>query len=103
MPFTSQYSGLPLAAGTTVADAIAVGYFASPASPGHEATDEHDCRAGIVGLLAASLAEAATNRDCAAPATPPPAEARTTTNTAAAERPRTDAIHARRAPTRFRT
>src|SRR2546423_100878 len=59
MPFTSQYSGLPLAAGTTVADAIAVGYRGSPASPGHEATDGHDCLAGIVGLVGASLADAA--------------------------------------------
>src|SRR5579875_2434881 len=85
MPCTSQYSGLPLPAGTTVADAIDVGFPGIVTKLGSVASAEHGIFAGIVGLTAASAREARISvlLTAWAPATPP-AEIATATATASA-------------------
>src|SRR5579859_3157115 len=97
MPLTSQYSGLPLAATTSVEEAIAVGYCGFAArSVSPVIAAQLESLGLMIGLIGASLAEAAIIGPLFAPATPPPADPRAMIKTSAAATVRTDTPHARR-------
>ena len=88
MPFRSQYSGLPPAAGTSAAESMLVGLPGMVIRLGSVAIEAQEVFAGISGLVAASLADARTSeRFVFALATPPPELS--TTISAAARTPTT--------------
>ena len=95
IPLTSQYSGLPPAAFTSVEDAIAVGYCGLAARSVRPVIALQLESLGVIGgrLFAASFAESVTSCCFWAPAAPP-AEPRITTSAPVAVSASTQRAHA---------
>ena len=79
IPFTSQYSGLPPAAATSVVESMLVGKPGIVTRLGSVFSVEQSTLAGMVGLTAASRLDALTSARLVWALATPPFEARTAT------------------------